>query len=205
MASLTCPHCGVAVEANNIYCPNCTRSLRLTPSESASEVIQPKRARTVGWIVGLGVAAVCALAAIPLLVVPAARVRGTSGTISGTPGQQSVCLSNMKLLALGALLYQADWDDRNLSTVAYQPLLMPYIKNTSVFYCPLSRAPYAPNPDILKYEMKKLKDPSLTILFYEGSGKKLTTPHSGMGIISFADGHVKAYAPSGISKLKWKP
>lgn len=115
-------------------------------------------------------------------------------------------MSNMKQLAVGALIYQDDYDDRNVPSASFQPMLMPYIKNSTVFYCPTTRGAYAANPDLLKVDSKTIKDPAKTVLFYEGMAKKLNATHGSTSNVAFADGHATGVVlPTGAKSLVWKP
>src|SRR5437879_2050248 len=64
------------------------------------------------------------------------------------PGQSdnnARCLSNAKQIALAALMYSQDYDDRfppMKNTAQTQNLLNPYIKNKSLFTCPATQKPY---------------------------------------------------------------
>ncbi len=204
MAELTCPHCGASVRAEDVYCPNCTRALRLAAPEAPYQPAKANSARTVGWIVALGLFGLCALAAFPLVIVPAARKNMFGGVSTpGSAAAKTACLSNIKQLAVGAAIYQADYDDRIFPNRNFSPVLMPYIKNTSIFYCPVTRQPYAVNKELLKVEATKIKDPAATVLFYEGANQKLAFPHNSMGNVAFADTHAKAVGSSFVPK--WKP
>lgn len=200
---MTCPHCGSSVRAEDVYCPNCTRALRLAAPESPYHPAKANSARTVGWIVALGLFGLCALAAFPLVIVPAARKNMFGMSTPASAAAKTACLTNIKQLAVGAAIYQSDYDDRMFPSRTFMPVLMPYIKNTSVFYCPVTRQPYAVNKELLKFEMTKVKDPALTLMFYEGANQKLAFPHGSAGNVAFADTHAKVVGPTYVPK--WKP
>lgn len=210
---MTCPHCGAYVQATDVYCPNCTRSLRLTAHDAVIEAPRAQPAKTVGWIVALGLLGLCALAAFPILVVPIIKRSNPlepptpAFGMPPSPAAASVstaCMSNMKQVATAGLMYQGDYDDHNFLSASYQTALNPYTKNPGVYYCPQTGSAFATNGDILKLDItKKVKDPAATVYFYEGSKKTLSGPHSGMSNVAFADGHVKKYGAK--APLKWKP
>jgi prepilin-type processing-associated H-X9-DG protein len=59
--------------------------------------------------------------------------------------RQTSCLSNVKQLGLGCLMYAQDYDERTVSGSGYQGTtinwelkVMPYVKNTQIFICPSS-------------------------------------------------------------------
>lgn len=202
MAELTCPHCGAPVSADDVYCPNCTRALRLAAPEAPYEGPKPRPVRTVSWIVGLGLLGLCALAAFPLLVIPRARnVAGGFG--SSPPAVRTACIANLKQLAVAGLIYQADYDDRNFPKLTFSAELAPYVKSPPVFNCPQTGRPYATNKEYLGVEAKKVKDPVTLIYFYEGAAQKLAFPHGGVGNVAYADGHAKGVPKT--YKPNWKP
>src|SRR5664279_2671514 len=64
--------------------------------------------------------------------------------------RQSSCSSNVKQIALGALMYAQDYDEilpcawqycPNPTQVYFGNLIMPYIKNSQIFQCPSDSAP----------------------------------------------------------------
>lgn len=205
MAELTCPHCGATVDTVDVYCPNCTRSLRLSAPETAGEPPHVHPTRTVGWIVGLGVVGLCALAVFPLLIVPAMRVRSTGFAPMGSPppGTAPGCMANLKQLAVASMIYASDYDDTLFHAAKFDAALMPYTKNVGVFSCPDTGRPYAANKELLGKKLAKVGNPAAVPMLYEGSGQKLSSAHSGGSHVAFADSHVKRV--SATTKLNWKP
>jgi prepilin-type N-terminal cleavage/methylation domain-containing protein/prepilin-type processing-associated H-X9-DG protein len=68
--------------------------------------------------------------------------------------RQTSCLSNMKQIALGLMMYTQDYDERFPTTGVYDfggndrywaPRLTPYIKNIQVFRCPSDGGPHTDN------------------------------------------------------------
>jgi prepilin-type N-terminal cleavage/methylation domain-containing protein/prepilin-type processing-associated H-X9-DG protein len=79
------------------------------------------------------IAIIAILAAILFPVFARARAKA----------QQSNCLSNVKQLALGVLMYASDYDSRlpgpydaGPPTVGWHELIVPYVKNSQIYMCP---------------------------------------------------------------------
>lgn len=204
MAELTCPHCGAPVAASDVYCPNCTRSLRLA-APAPSEVSHGTPGRSLTLVVTLGIFAVCALALVPLVFVPAMRLKGqnTAGPFPPPPASSTPCMSNIKQLSVAALIYQADYDDRMFPRKVFEPELMPYVKNPPTFYCPDTGKPYTVNDHLLGLEMGRVADLAKTPMFYEGASFKLSGDHGGSSHVAYGDSHVKRV--SSTATLAWKP
>lgn len=118
--------------------------------------------------------------------------------------QMTSCLSNMKQICLGALMYAQDWDEM-LPGENWVDDLQPYLKNTQIYICP-SRpwlaVGYALNEQIAGAAMGDIVNPSQTILFFEaGTDEEITlggadeVPEDGVhnhGIVcGYVDGHAK--------------
>src|SRR6056297_3095 len=60
--------------------------------------------------------------------------------------RQTSCLSNVKQLGLGVMMYAADYDERlparSIGGVGWYGLLQPYIKNWQVIICPSGTGNY---------------------------------------------------------------
>ncbi len=110
------------------------------------------------------IAIIAILAAILFPVFARARARA----------QQNNCLSNVKQLQLGLIMYASDNDNRYpLDSVGspamfWQSTLIPYVKNTQIYVCPSDAAPFA------------LAAPN-------------TVPNSSYGINSYVYGMTEAY------------
>lgn len=121
----------------------------------------------------------------------------------------SVCLTNVKQLALGCIMFSADNDDiLKLGSGTWAKSIMPYIKNKAVFTCPLDKsgaASYSFNAELTGKNSAVIADPAKTVLLYEGKNKKLDFRHDGRATVGFADGHVKLVKKEEAKDLKWKP
>lgn len=139
------------------------------------------------WVVGIGILAVLAMFVLPMILLPS--VVKSSGTAMG-----SSCLSNIKQLATGTMIYLSDYDDRMPPALDIKPAIMPYIKNNKIFACPETRVEFAINDGILGVEAPLLLDPSGTVMYYEGYQKQLSGPHEGRSSVAYTDGHARMIA-----------
>lgn len=64
---------------------------------------------------------------------------------------------------------------------------------------------YAFNATLEGILLKDIKQPSRTVLIYEGKDGKLDFRHEGMACVSFVDGHVQAVGPDEVKDLIWNP
>lgn len=91
--------------------------------------------------------------------------------------RQSSCLSNLKQLSVGAMMYGQDYDEMIMPSYLdnsgwWNNLIAPYVKNTQIFTCPSLRAAaagYGHNHCNLGYrsaiEMSRVAHPAETIIF----------------------------------------
>ena len=99
------------------------------------------------------------------------------------------CLSNLKQLGLGTLMYSQDWDGKlppMKSAAAYQKAIMPYVKNMGIFVCPVTKAPYAPVASLSGKLITRIKSPAATVAIQD------SRPHpNGWKSVAYVDGHAK--------------
>jgi len=107
--------------------------------------------------------------------------------------RQTSCLSNVKQISLGAHMYFQDHDEHLLdyrqssahSSIRWQNMIEPYIKNTQIFICPsasssrtmtitygwnyyyLGAFPYATVPSYMACCLAEITEPAKTIMFGE--------------------------------------
>jgi prepilin-type processing-associated H-X9-DG protein len=126
----------------------------------------------------------------------------------------SSCLSNMKQLVLGALMYAQDWDEV-LPGEEWAEQLQPYLKNPEIYKCPAApdkEYGYALNEALAGAKLADIKRPAEVVLFFEsglpddvpfgGPDGLLTEPHhAGMVTVGFVDGHTKLMKPDEAKKL----
>ncbi len=105
-----------------------------------------------------------------------------------------LCLSNLRNLSTALTIYVQDYDQcfPPMRVVAEtQKVLYPYLRNRDVFFCPSTKKPYQPNPNLHLKRSQEISRPSETPTFYD------LQPHSdGMRGVAFVDGHVRFVSPS---------
>ncbi len=135
-----------------------------------------------------------------------AMIANSAGANSTEPG--TITISNLKQMAIGSMIYAADWDDK-LPTADWQKQLGPYTKNRHLFVSPMSTkakpSPYTFNPALFGKNLRSVKKPSETVLIYEGSKGIIAFLYNSRGAVAFVDGHVKLVTKIEAAKLLWKP
>jgi prepilin-type processing-associated H-X9-DG protein len=126
------------------------------------------------------------------------------------PSGNAECMKNGKYLALAAMMFMADNENKFAFTDKnYRTKLEPYLKNKGVYTCPLDKAgtiSYSFNSALSGINSSRIKDPSRTVMFYEGKGKVLRTKHQGgRATVAFCDGSVRLVPASAAKSLVWKP
>jgi prepilin-type processing-associated H-X9-DG protein len=135
------------------------------------------------------------------------------------PARVVSCLSNIKQLDLGMLMYAQDYDDHFPLPKSWNDGLMPYVKNEEVFRCPSESnrtlPSYGMNWRLGKVKSSTLALPGRTVLLFDalpgknqagGQGLLPDPPrHPNAQNIGFADGHAKSVAEDQIEALRWKP
>lgn len=130
------------------------------------------------------------------------------------PAERAVCLSNLKQLATGHLMYVSDYDEKSANRDVWMDVLVPYTKNKELFYCPGLKE--QKNPQLYGYcfnaalSNQKLGENLEQLVFAfdsinlarNASGTLETLPKGGRhknkvtnetsNTIAYADGHAKA-------------
>jgi prepilin-type processing-associated H-X9-DG protein len=123
--------------------------------------------------------------------------------------KKTACLSNVKQIAIGALMYLADHDDKfSMSPAKLRATLNPYIKNDSLWFCPAglkTQPAYSFNSFLLNKTDADLEKPAETVMIYEGSKRQLDFRHAGFAAVAYADGHAKMINVQTAKTLRWKP
>lgn len=151
----------------------------------------------IGAIIVSGVMALCLpiFAAVILPVVVQARASASS----------SSCLSNVKQLSLGVLMYTQDYDERAPMGRTWTDGVLPYTKNVGLHVCPVQRQVpygYAMNARVSMLPMRDVVSPSDCVQLFDakGSGPNRTGlpdmvdwRHARKAaVFSFMDGHAKS-------------
>lgn len=130
--------------------------------------------------------------------------------------QDTLCLSNLKQLALGAIIYSADCDDRLMDRDRWMDQLTPQVQIEFYGHCPVvekeneknsSLYGYAFNSRLHQLDLKKIADPVSTPMLYESINlaRNASDPFTSLpdperhgskeyprNAITFADGHAAA-------------
>lgn len=127
---------------------------------------------------------------------------------SQSASQKTVALSNMKQIALGTLMYAADWNDiLKMSPATAKEKIMPYLKNQEIFKDPATGKSdvYVFNNRLTNVPFNYVQYPAETVLWSLGAQGALLYPYDGKTVIAFADGHVKLLGKEEVTKLRWTP
>jgi prepilin-type processing-associated H-X9-DG protein len=128
-----------------------------------------------------------------------------------------VCQSNLKQLAMGALMFAQDHNEKLPAAGNWCDNLSSYTKNPLIFRCPTvggsSQCHYALNARLSQRSLATIRSPSTTVLFFEaeggwnvsGSAQDAVFRHAGGGNIAFADGSVRWMRPEEAQGLNWEP
>lgn len=102
------------------------------PPQGSPQYPPPPKQKFPVWAIvligcgGCGVLVIAIMAAILFPVFAQAREKA----------RQASCLSNMKQMSLGLLMYQQDYDERMPPAQSWMNVSVPYIKDEQVFHCP---------------------------------------------------------------------
>jgi prepilin-type processing-associated H-X9-DG protein len=123
--------------------------------------------------------------------------------------KSTACLSNVKQVALGCIMYASDTDDvLKFGASNWTDKIYPYMKNKAILTCPEDAkgvVSYSINPKIVGKNLAKIKRPADTVMLYEGKGGKLNFRHSGRAAVAFCDGHAKLINAQQAKSLIWNP
>ena len=127
-----------------------------------------------------------------------------------TAAKKTVCLSHVKQLALGTIMYAGDYDDVLPDASKWRASVSPYLKNDSVFHCPEDPRPakvssYRMNPALSRKSLAKIGRPAETVMILEADGAEFTPRHAGMGSVGFTDGHAKVVTADAYKTYRQKP
>jgi prepilin-type N-terminal cleavage/methylation domain-containing protein/prepilin-type processing-associated H-X9-DG protein len=129
------------------------------------------------------------------------------------------CLSNIKQISLGILMYLQDYDEKMPHRDQYQELVYPYLKNNRVYRCPKVKGSpenqgYALESRLTGKELYQIKNIGQTPLLWDSWNleKNATDPgisfaarHNGFGNIAFVDGHARSYQDAEGHALLFAP
>ena len=160
----------------------------------------------------------CLLGATWLLFGLLAVVFLTGHPGDGTYSPRTRCISNIKQLALGMLMYAADFDDRFPPANAWHGAIQPYTKLEDLFHCPVATSAwsYAMDSSMSMVLTESEKKPERQVLLFEANatlpnasgGREWLAPRHESGKeavanIGFVDGHGKRFTFAEAATLKW--
>ncbi len=146
------------------------------------------------------------------MLLPAlTKARGKTAAIN--------CMSNVRQLNLGMMMYASDNKDQFPSGTTWCDALRAYVTNDKAYLCsqgkPGQRCHYALNSQLDGRELKDVQAPATTVLIFEtdggwnlSGGRELLPAkprHSNGYIVGFADGHAEMVRPDRLEKLRWEP
>lgn len=120
--------------------------------------------------------------------------------------RRSACLSNVKQLAIGTLMYTTDHNETFPKTSAgWKAAIMPYVKNERIFHCPEDTSggvSYFFDPRIAGKSMSSIPSPAFTAMIVEGTAKQSAFRHGGKATLGYADAHVKISDRAQVAKAR---
>lgn len=150
--------------------------------------------RTIERCVLLGLAAAAAGTGAPVLV----RAQD-----SRQQAEKTACMTNLKQLSTGMLMYCQDYDERYAPAAGWGTVVMPYVKNRQVYRCPTDANSwsYAMNRNLDGALLRQVTRPASICLFFESNLHRANASglapdavpnrHLGSSNWAFADGHVQ--------------
>jgi prepilin-type processing-associated H-X9-DG protein len=149
----------------------------------------------LGWVVGLILLVVVGLVIYPVF----ARARAKAG--------MNNCLSNVKQLTLGLVMYASDNQDHFPPVQNWAGGVFPYVKNVQTYVCPDDLSPrryageiqeqsYTMNLAANELSLAAIGDPATLGVIFDGNApyglrESVVFRHHGGAYVGFADGHVK--------------
>ncbi len=131
----------------------------------------------------VGICAVLAAVLFPTFAKSREKAHGTA------------CLSNVKQIALAALMYASDHDGHLPNAWTWTEDLLPYVGSSNVLQCPLAPMELSSYAMVKRWSEEKLDDipnPEDTVIVYETNrdGTPAFRHNDGMNV-GFANGHAK--------------
>jgi prepilin-type processing-associated H-X9-DG protein len=157
------------------------------------------------WVGILVLIVVCGIAAAilgPIFAAARSKTRGPS------------CLSNLKQIEVGLMMYAEDWDDNLPAASHWSEQCYPYVKNEQIWHCPEAKSPYsyAYNQALNALKLSDMAEQTLTVNLFEsdattwnasgGIANVAGNRHDGGSNYGFLDGHARFGIPIGA---RWQP
>lgn len=116
------------------------------------------------------------------------------------------CRSNLKQIALGAILLEQKMGALKITPQNFKKELFPYTRTMAFFRCPQVSGgeSYSFNGNLTNLKLGMPNAPRI-VMFYEGRNGQLDFRHDGKANVAFADGHVQTVSREDAKTLQWKP
>lgn len=128
------------------------------------------------------------------------------------------CQTNLKQLSLTVSMFEQDNNNiYSFTNKTWIESLKPYMTAAQrpILICPDDKSPsqhsngnktsYSFNDNLTNCSGDSIKDPSKTVMLYEGTNTKLNFRHNGKANVAFADGYVKLISSQEAQSLRWTP
>ncbi len=127
------------------------------------------------------------------------------GAVDRPDAQQAACLSNLKQIAIGMLMYAQDHDMHLPDAATWMDDLMPYLRNPGLYHCPAAphlEYGYAMNASLSGRSLAEVTEEALVVIAFDcdsgtrnaagGADAVADPPRHGDGNnYAFVDGHCK--------------
>lgn len=145
---------------------------------------------------------------VGVIVIGAVMMAVALGTTFGKArgkARTSSCMSNVKQLALGHLMFAQDHQQTFPNSATWKDEVMPYIKNRKILVCPASNRgedSYEMNPELSNMKLGQILRPAETPLIYDAGFPNGDPPHRDGWVVAFADGHAKRISASEAARYR---
>jgi len=190
----TCQFCGAAVQV-----PATVGGPPIPPPGTYADTRPSSRGRST-WVIVAIVAAVMLVVCIGGCLVMSA-ITGPVFMKARGKARQTSCLSNMKQLGMGALMYAQDHGNMYPPAPSWLAEIQPYLPSGPPT-CP-EGAEYVMNPRLSGQPLAAITDPARTILAYEAQGGQPAFVHEGYCNVAFCDGHARAIDEGSKANFIW--
>ena len=171
--------------------------------EAPAPAAPPRRRDSGCWLVG---AIVVIIVLVLAALVAAVAIPGFRR--AEVRSEQTTCMSNLKQLSLGMLMYAQDYDQAFPPRANWQDMIYPYLKNEQIFNCPttqLGRGSYEHNSVLDLRKLGTIAQPATSPMLWDtGFANGPGGPHNGGWNLAFVDGHVKWGGPTGAPSYQIK-
>ncbi len=172
-----------------------------------------------GALAGQGVAlAGVIVSAVALILIPIFAAMMLPALAAAKAKAQTInCVSNEKMLALGAMMYATDHTNQFPPSATWCDAIKSYVGMPRAFKCPTAnpadQCDYAFNAALGGMDESKV-DPHTVLIFESDAGwnanggPELMVSRHERGkktAVAFADGHVEVISQSQLSTLRWNP